>query len=320
MRRPRKDYFVILPNAEKFRMMKWLRANLQHVPEERDPNDPKINTQRWRAILEQNGWRVRETDAEVHLVFPDENGEDDLETLTEKSSKIRRPGKKYLVLISEDEKHSMKPWLRENPEHNPEGMHPDTHVSQQLRNGLKRNGWEVKEDDTGVCLIFPAEDRKGNLEAAIELLQEARSLITPLGSWIQGEVASTASGSWALIVGPDAVKFCLEGALTRAAFDMDADEEIFSRAHQIVEKEIYVQNDVARVPIPKNALPQAVLIDYNDTPGRKQQEVLDVLDNAMFEAEMQEFKRFLSKPLNHCQSGSRICFKPYAKTASSWHL
>ena len=75
-------------------------------------------------------------------------------------------GRPHFVVIRrdnrEDEKHSMKPWLRENPEHNPEGMHPDTHTSQQLRNGLKRNGWEVEgtDTDTEVHVIFPAEDEE----------------------------------------------------------------------------------------------------------------------------------------------------------------
>lgn len=167
MRRPRKNYFVILPNAEKHRMMEWLRANPQHVPEERDPNDPKINTQRWRAILEQNGWRVRETDAEVHLIFPDENGEDDLETPMEKSPKIRRPSKKYLVLISEDEKYPMKQWLRENRQHVPEGKDPDdpSITSQMWRGILKRNGWEDRETDSEVHLIFPSEDKEEDVES-----------------------------------------------------------------------------------------------------------------------------------------------------------
>ena len=75
-------------------------------------------------------------------------------------------GRPHFVVIRrdnhEDEKHSMKPWLRENPEHNPEGMHPDTHTSQQLRNGLKRNGWEVKDEetDTEVHVKFPFEDEE----------------------------------------------------------------------------------------------------------------------------------------------------------------
>lgn len=73
-------------------------------------------------------------------------------------------GRPHFVVIRranrEDEKHPMKPWLRENPEHNPEGMHPDTHTSEQLRNGLRRIGWEVEETDTEVLVIFPFEDEE----------------------------------------------------------------------------------------------------------------------------------------------------------------
>ena len=75
-------------------------------------------------------------------------------------------GRPHFVVIRranhEDEKHPMKPWLRENPEHNPEGMHPDTHTSQRLRNGLRRTGWEVKDEeaDTEVHVIFPFEDEE----------------------------------------------------------------------------------------------------------------------------------------------------------------
>lgn len=80
-------------------------------------------------------------------------------------------GRSHSVVIRrenrEDEKHPMKSWLREHPEHLPEGMHPDTHTSEQLRNGLKGNGWEVKatDTDTEVHVIFPFEDEEDDVEA-----------------------------------------------------------------------------------------------------------------------------------------------------------
>ena len=78
-------------------------------------------------------------------------------------------GRPHFVVIQrenrEDEKHPMKPWLRENPEHNPEGMHPDTRTSEQLRNGLKRDGWEIEETDTEVRVRFPFEDEEDDVEA-----------------------------------------------------------------------------------------------------------------------------------------------------------
>ena len=73
---------------------------------------------------------------------------------------MRRPGKKYLVIISEDEKYPMKQWLRDNPEYIPEGMHPDHAVSPVLARGLERNGWDRQETDSEVHLIFPAEDEE----------------------------------------------------------------------------------------------------------------------------------------------------------------
>ena len=44
------------------------------------PDDPAITSQMWRGILKRNGWEDRETDTEVHLIFPAEDDEDDIET------------------------------------------------------------------------------------------------------------------------------------------------------------------------------------------------------------------------------------------------
>lgn len=161
-------------------MKQWLRANPQHAPEGKDPFDAEINSQTWRRVLVRNGWRDKETNTEVHLIFPAENEEEDTETPSATAfphdttthgpshltglPDMRRRGKKYLVVFSEEEKYPMKEWLRGNSEHNPEGMHPDTHTSQQLRYGLKRNGWVDEEKDTEVHLIFPTEDEEEHVE------------------------------------------------------------------------------------------------------------------------------------------------------------
>ena len=80
MRRPRKSYFVIISEDEKYPMRQWLRDNRQHVPEGRDPDDPSITSQMWRGILRRNGWEDDETDTEVHLIFPAEDAAEDVET------------------------------------------------------------------------------------------------------------------------------------------------------------------------------------------------------------------------------------------------
>ena len=71
---------------------------------------------------------------------------------------MTRPRKKYLVIISEDEKYPMKQWLRDNPEFIPEGMHPDHTVSPVLARGLERNGCDLQETDTEIHVIIPFED------------------------------------------------------------------------------------------------------------------------------------------------------------------
>ena len=80
MRRPSRKYLVLISEDERYPMKQWLRENRQHVPEGRNPDDPAITSQMWRGILKRNGWEDRETDTEVHLIFPAEDDEDDIET------------------------------------------------------------------------------------------------------------------------------------------------------------------------------------------------------------------------------------------------
>jgi hypothetical protein len=52
----------------------------------------------------------------------------------------------------------MKEWLRRNPDHIPEGMDPNTSTSHELRNGLKKKGWLIRETETEVHLIMPGSE------------------------------------------------------------------------------------------------------------------------------------------------------------------
>lgn len=190
MRRPGKTYLVIIPGEGTYSMHQWLRNNRQHAPEGKDPYDKKINSQTWCRVLKRNGWGYEETDTEIRLIFPAENEEEDTETpsvtafaretTTHRPSHstgltdMRQRGKNYFVVLSENEKHPMMKWLRGNPEHLPEGRHPSTHTSRQLRSDLERNGWEVKETETEVHLIFPAKEGESNekTQAAFPLNEE----------------------------------------------------------------------------------------------------------------------------------------------------
>ena len=133
-------------------MKQWLRDNPQHIPEGTHPD--ASNSIQLRSGLQRNGWEVKETDSEVHLIFPGELRP----THLRRPSELRRHSKNYFVVLSENEKYPMMEWLRVHLEYLPEGRHPDTHTSRQLRSDLERSGWEVKETDSEVHLIFPDED------------------------------------------------------------------------------------------------------------------------------------------------------------------
>ena len=208
---------------------------------------------------------------------------------------MKRPTRQYFVVLPEGSKYPMKPWLRQHPDHIPQRIHPNTHVSQQLRNGLERNRWEVRETDFEVHLIPPTKEREANLESVVELLREAVSVVASPGAWTQLTLARTATGEAAGFSDPTATQFCMVGALRRSIFNLNVSDEVLLHAYKIVHEEIRVANSDTMTPNPRNATHESAIMGYNDTPKRKQREVVDVFDNAIFEAEMQEFKRFLSK-------------------------
>ena len=98
--------------------------------------------------------------------------------------------------------HPMKQWLRDNPQHLPEGMHPDTDTSHTLRAALRNQGWRldvhadqvfvVKPDDNGdtsfvngVLQTGPDEDEVIEAEEITfglerDLQSALRANITPL--------------------------------------------------------------------------------------------------------------------------------------------
>lgn len=206
---------------------------------------------------------------------------------------MKRPRRQYFVVLPQGEKYPMQRWIRKHPEHIPQGVGGVPFP--KLIIGLKQNGWKVKETDTEVRLIPPTKEGEGDLESVIELLQEAKSLIMPFGAWTQGVSARTASGDYADLSDPNATRFCLEGALHRAKLNLYAIEKIISRAYEIVNQEIRATAAIDRLLNPKNTNHASSIIGYNDTQGRTQREVLDVLDNAVFQAEMKEFEQYLSE-------------------------
>ncbi len=77
--------------------------------------------------------------------------------------------KRFNVVILRDdggiEVHPMKEWLRQHPQHVPDGFDPTLSTSRQLRNALKKRGWTVQETPTEERLFLPGTSQ---LEAAVE--------------------------------------------------------------------------------------------------------------------------------------------------------
>jgi hypothetical protein len=81
--------------------------------------------------------------------------------------------KRHLIVLrgpdGEAEVHPMKEWLRQNPQHIPEGLDANDSTSYQLRRGLRKSGWELEELSDRVLLIKP---ENGDTSFADKLLGE----------------------------------------------------------------------------------------------------------------------------------------------------
>lgn len=64
----------------------------------------------------------------------------------------------------------MKEWLRQHPDQVPEGLHPTSSTSHELRNAMKKLGWTVQETPNEVRMIIPGMSSDSLIE---EVLGEA---------------------------------------------------------------------------------------------------------------------------------------------------
>jgi hypothetical protein len=79
----------------------------------------------------------------------------------------------------------MKEWLRQNPENIPAGLDPNNSTSHQLRDGLRRAGWHLRETADQVILVPPATPHTRAPESEGAVSPERRVDVTPddLGRW-----------------------------------------------------------------------------------------------------------------------------------------
>jgi hypothetical protein len=68
----------------------------------------------------------------------------------------------------------LKQWLRDNPNHIPNGMDPEIDITHTLRRGLRNNGWRMEEEHNRVLLIRPSKE--GDTSYADELVDIEKEL------------------------------------------------------------------------------------------------------------------------------------------------
>ena len=73
------------------------------------------------------------------------------------------------------EYHPMKEWLRNNPQDVPPGIDPSKNTSHEIRNALKKQGWEEEQTDTEVILIKPIHAPATSLQMDGKRLEQASS-------------------------------------------------------------------------------------------------------------------------------------------------
>lgn len=110
----------------------------------------------------------------------------------------------------------------------------------------------------------------------IELLKAARALIAKPNGWTQRQSARNSAGITCSVDAKDATCFCLLGSVRRAAIDLGSTVATHAQAVDLL------------YDLSPNG-PQ--LVRWNDTPGRTQAEVVDLLDVVIAKATTAEFRR-----------------------------
>ena len=106
-----------------------------------------------------------------------------------------------------------------------------------------------------------------------QALEEARALLARRGGWIKWHNAMTKDHRQVGATSPDAVRFCMDGALFRACF-LSADMGEWTS--------LYVSaGNVLKQAIPGYQRPYAIIGDWNDNRNRRKREVIAVFDQAI---------------------------------------
>ena len=105
--------------------------------------------------------------------------------------------------------------------------------------------------------------------SAAEILNRAADIVSQPGAWTQGRTARDKDGAAVASHTPEAVCFCAIGAINRAAFEASTDWAGSDLAYAMLSRQL------------RSDMPEALgVATWNDTPGRTQDEVANLLRRA----------------------------------------
>lgn len=108
------------------------------------------------------------------------------------------------------------------------------------------------------------------MKTTVQILEEARELLSDESRWTKGVVARKENGKAVLPNHPEAYSFCALGVIAKVA-DVSTGENLYYPAMSIL----------------RNVMGQTITF-FNDAPERKHSEVLEAFDKAIALAKEQE--------------------------------
>lgn len=108
--------------------------------------------------------------------------------------------------------------------------------------------------------------------SVLDDLKQMETMLTGDGKWIQGVEAQRADGSWTIGENPEAVCWCMIGAMAKVSGDMR--EDAASGRYQQMQDAI--MDAMANLDLPYVDIPE-----FNDDPRTKQEDVLNVVRYAI---------------------------------------
>lgn len=109
------------------------------------------------------------------------------------------------------------------------------------------------------------------------ILRRTREILAKRGVWIQGDWGRTKEGNDVPPCTPEAVQFCLDGAICRATCELT--DTTVKRSYQSPASAAAARR--LRASFDRGVDGRPSVIEFNDTPGRSRADILAALDKAV---------------------------------------